>query len=138
MRKALVLVSSALVTLAVACSATTDSASDGAQADSVSASVDQLASLVDIGDGSNHAVVVFASPAGSAPVVRGKLVPGGKLSVETYCQDSRGLFGNFFRKLFAASDAKPYAPADQFDAVLHVDGLDQKVTQVTFVRRAAK
>lgn len=62
---------------------------------------------------------------------------GGSVSVSPYCQKGRG-FGGFFAKLFGGGPAEPYKAARKYDAVLHVDALDQVVTQVEFTPRKSK
>lgn len=59
---------------------------------------------------------------------------GGSVSVAPYCQKGRGL-GGFFAKLFGGGPARPYKAARRYDAVLHVDAVDQVVTQVEFTPR---
>lgn len=59
---------------------------------------------------------------------------GGTVSVAPYCQKGRGL-GGFFAKLFGGGPAEPYKAARRYDAVLHVDAVDQVVTQVEFAPR---
>lgn len=61
---------------------------------------------------------------------------GGTVSVAPYCQKGRG-FGGFFAKLFGGGPAEPYKAARRYDAVLHVDAVDQVVTQVEFAPRKA-
>lgn len=61
---------------------------------------------------------------------------GGAVSVAPYCQKGRG-FGGFFAKLFGGGPAEPYKAARRYDAVLHVDAVDQVVTQVEFAPRKA-
>ncbi|WP_088190808.1 hypothetical protein [Sphingobium sp. Z007] len=61
---------------------------------------------------------------------------GGTVSVAPYCQKGRG-FGGFFAKLFGGGPAEPYKAARRYDAVLHVDAVDQVVTQVSFAPRKA-
>lgn len=61
---------------------------------------------------------------------------GGAVSVAPYCQKGRGL-GGFFAKLFGGGPAEPYKAARRYDAVLHVDAVDQLVTQVEFAPRKA-
>lgn len=61
---------------------------------------------------------------------------GGTVSVAPYCQKGRGL-GGFFAKLFGGGPAEPYRAARRYDAVLHVDAVDQVVTQVSFAPRKA-
>ena len=61
---------------------------------------------------------------------------GGTVSVAPYCQKGRGL-GGFFAKLFGGGPAEPYKAARRYDAVLHVDAVDQVVTQVEFAPRKA-
>lgn len=61
---------------------------------------------------------------------------GGTVSVAPYCQKGRGL-GGFFAKLFGGGPAEPYRAARRYDAVLHVDAVDQVVTQVEFAPRKA-
>lgn len=64
---------------------------------------------------------------------------GGAIRISTYCQTNRGLFGNLLRRLFGdGSSSKPYKTADRYDAVLHVNGTDQRVTQIEFAPRSAK
>lgn len=59
---------------------------------------------------------------------------GGLVTVAPYCQKGRG-FGDFFAKLFGGGPAEPYRAARRYDAVLHVDAVDQVVTQVEFTPR---
>jgi hypothetical protein len=61
---------------------------------------------------------------------------GGTVSVAPYCQKGRG-FGGFFAKLFGGGPAEPYKAVRRYDAVLHVDAVDQLVTQVEFAPRKA-
>ena len=61
---------------------------------------------------------------------------GGTVSVAPYCQKGRG-FGGFFAKLFGGGPAEPYKAIRRYDAVLHVDAVDQVVTQVEFTPRKA-
>jgi hypothetical protein len=61
---------------------------------------------------------------------------GGMVTVAPYCQKGRG-FGGFFAKLFGGGPAEPYKAARTYDAVLHVDSVDQIVTQVEFAPRKA-
>jgi hypothetical protein len=63
---------------------------------------------------------------------------GGIVSMAPYCQKGRGL-GGFFAKLFGGGPAEPYKAARRYDAVLHVDAVDQAVTQIEFApRKGAK
>jgi len=59
---------------------------------------------------------------------------GGAVTVAAYCQKGRG-FGGFFTKLFGGPPAEPYKAIRRYDAVLHVDAVDQVVTQVEFAPR---
>lgn len=61
---------------------------------------------------------------------------GGTVSVAPYCQKGRG-FGGLFAKLFGGGPAESYKAARRYDAVLHVDAVDQVVTQVEFAPRKA-
>jgi hypothetical protein len=61
---------------------------------------------------------------------------GGTVSMAPYCQKGRGL-GGFFAKLFGGGPAEPYKAARRYDAVLHVDAVDQAVTQIAFAPRKA-
>lgn len=61
---------------------------------------------------------------------------GGMVTVSPYCQKGRGL-GGFLAKLFGGGPAEPYKAARAYDAVLHVDSVDQIVTQVEFAPRKA-
>ncbi|MDO7836546.1 hypothetical protein Q4610_15980 [Sphingobium sp. HBC34] len=61
---------------------------------------------------------------------------GGAVSVAPYCQKGRGM-GGFFARLFGGGPAEPYKAARGYDAVLHVDAVDQVVTQVEFAPRRA-
>lgn len=61
---------------------------------------------------------------------------GGAVSVAPYCQKGRGM-GGFFAKLFGGGPAEPYKAARRYDALLHVDAVDQVVTQVEFAPRRA-
>lgn len=60
---------------------------------------------------------------------------GGVVSVDQYCQTTRGLF-SFLRKLVTKEPKKVYAAASLYDVVFHVDGRSQVVTQVEFRPRA--
>lgn len=62
---------------------------------------------------------------------------GGAVEAQPYCVKGRGL-GGFFAKLFGGGPAEPYKAARRYDAVLHVDALDQVVTQVSFTPRKAR
>lgn len=61
---------------------------------------------------------------------------GGTVSTSPYCLKGRGI-GGFFAKLFGGGPAEPYKAARRYDAVLHVDSIDQIVTQIAFVPRKA-
>lgn len=76
------------------------------------------------------------APALLAPWLNEVKATGGSITIAQYCQDSRGFF-SFLKKLFGGGEADGYAAAARYDAVLHLDGLDQVVTQVQFKRRAA-
>ena len=71
------------------------------------------------------------TPADLAPWLGAVKASGGIVSVDTYCQDSRGFF-SFLRGLFGSTPTNAYAAADGYDAVFHVDGLVGVVTQVEF------
>lgn len=60
---------------------------------------------------------------------------GGIVSVKQYCQVSRGFF-SFLRGLFKQPAQDPYAAANGYDVLMHVDGLVGDVTQIEFTRRA--
>lgn len=79
-----------------------------------------------------------APPAALAPWLSEVKASGGIVRVATYCQESRGMFGNFLKKLFGGGESKSYKAADSYDAVLHSNGLDQRITQVEFAPRAAQ
>lgn len=74
-------------------------------------------------------------PAALTPWLDEVKASGGIVSASEYCRDSRGLFG-WLGRMIRGVRGSPYKAADGYDAVLHVDGLDQKVTQVEFKRRA--
>lgn len=59
---------------------------------------------------------------------------GGAVRNAQYCQQSRGLFG-MFRRAFSSDSPADYAAADTYDAVQHIYGLDQTVTQIEFRAR---
>lgn len=61
---------------------------------------------------------------------------GGAVTVSSYCNNSRG-FGSFFARIFGGGPADAYRAARRYDAVLHVDAVDQVVTQVAFTPRKA-
>lgn len=93
---------------------------------------------------SRHPVVVdLAQPykLGAAPPP--VLVPwfseikasGGTVEISQYCQGARGAFGNWLAKLFGPKPSTAYKVAQGYDAKLHVNAVDQVVTQVEFVRR---
>jgi hypothetical protein len=94
--------------------------------------------------GGQSVVVDFESPypAGNeAPAPIGAWLneiqkTGGAVTVDAYCVKGRG-FGQFFAKLFGGGPAEPYKAARRYDAVLHVDSVDQVVTQIEFTRRKA-
>ncbi len=75
-----------------------------------------------------------APPAALTPWLSQVKASGGLVSADEYCRDSRGMFG-WIGRMVRAVRGVSYAAADGYDAVLHVDGLDQKVTQVEFRRR---
>jgi hypothetical protein len=62
---------------------------------------------------------------------------GGLVTVDEYCQESRGFFA-FLSKLFTGDGASRYAAVDSYDVILHVNGLDQLVTQIEFKPRVPK
>lgn len=62
---------------------------------------------------------------------------GGTVNTSAYCVKGRGL-GGFFAQLFASKPAEPYKAARRYDATLHVDALDQTVTQVSFTPRQGR
>lgn len=62
---------------------------------------------------------------------------GGTVEAQPYCVKGRGI-GGFFAKLFGGGPAETYKAARRYDAVLHVDALDQVVTQVSFTPRKAR
>lgn len=74
-------------------------------------------------------------PAALTPWLNQVKASGGIVSASEYCHDTRGLFG-WLGRMVRAVRGNPYKAAEGYDAVLHVDGLDQKVTQVEFRRRA--
>jgi hypothetical protein len=76
-----------------------------------------------------------STPADLAPWLGEVKTSGGIVSVDTYCQDSRGFF-SFLRDLFGGGTHNAYGAADGYDAVFHVDGLVGVVTQVEFKPRA--
>ena len=61
----------------------------------------------------------------------------GSVAVSQYCEDSRGFFA-FLSRMFGGEPANRYAAADAYNAVLHVDGLDQHVTQIEFRLRSPR
>ncbi|MEJ7934366.1 hypothetical protein WG907_08880 [Sphingobium sp. AN558] len=61
---------------------------------------------------------------------------GGMITVAPYCQKGRG-FGDFLTRIFGGGPAEPYKAARKYDAVLHVDSIDQVVTQLEFIPRQA-
>lgn len=80
--------------------------------------------------------VSSSTPVDLAPWLGEVKTSGGIVSVDTYCQDSRGFF-SFLRGLFGSGPRNAYGAADGYDAVFHVDGLVGVVTQVEFKPRAA-
>lgn len=62
---------------------------------------------------------------------------GGTVAVTPYCNKGRG-FGNLFASIFGGGPATPYKAARRYDAVLHVDTLDQVVTQISFAPRTRR
>ena len=81
--------------------------------------------------------VTGSTPPDLAPWLSEVKASGGIVSVDTYCQESRGFF-SFLRGLFGGATRSPYAAVDGYDVVLHVDGLVGVVTQVEFRSRAAQ
>ena len=85
--------------------------------------------------------LVHPSPVGNslppelAPWLKQVKAAGGTVTVDSYCAQSRGLFG-MLRGLFGAGAVDTYAVADGYDVVLHVDGVAGAVTQVEFKPRA--
>jgi hypothetical protein len=77
-----------------------------------------------------------STPAELVPWLNEVKASGGLVSVDTYCQDSRG-FMAMLRSLFGKPAGPSFAAVDGYDAVLHVDGLDGVVTQVEFRPRSA-
>ncbi|GGZ10171.1 hypothetical protein [Novosphingobium colocasiae] len=75
------------------------------------------------------------TPAELVPWLNQVKASGGIVSVKQYCQVSRGFF-SFLRGLFKQSTQDPYAAANGYDVVMHVDGLVGEVTQVEFKLRA--
>lgn len=75
------------------------------------------------------------TPAALTPWLGQVKASGGLVTAQEYCRESRGVFG-FLRRLVSGGGQSAYKAAAGYDAVLHVDGLDQKVTQVEFRRRA--
>lgn len=75
------------------------------------------------------------TPAMLAPWLAQVKASGGIVSAQEYCRDTRGLF-SFLRRILGGNKQAAFKSVDGYDAVLHVDGLDQKVTQVEFRRRA--
>lgn len=63
---------------------------------------------------------------------------GGAVTVVSYCQQSRDAFGGLLARIFGGGNdpGRPYRAARRYDAVLHIDALDQAVTQVEFRPRA--
>lgn len=61
---------------------------------------------------------------------------GGMVTVAPYCQKGRG-FGDFMARIFGGAPADPYQAARKYDATLHVDSIDQVVTQIEFTPRRA-
>ncbi|WP_420143893.1 hypothetical protein [Sphingobium sp.] len=61
---------------------------------------------------------------------------GGTVTIAPYCVKGRGI-GGFFAKLFGGGPAEPYKAVRRYDAVLHVDAVDQNVTQIEFTPRKA-
>lgn len=79
-----------------------------------------------------------SSPAALAPWLGRIKSSGGAVRTVQYCEQSRGLFG-MFRRAFSSDSPADYAAADSYDAVQHVYGLDQTVTQIEFrLRETAK
>lgn len=75
------------------------------------------------------------APATLAPWLTQVKASGGIVSATEYCRESRGMF-SFLGRMFGGAKQSAFKAADGYDAVLHVDGLDQKVTQIEFKRRA--
>lgn len=74
-------------------------------------------------------------PADLAPWVSEVKNSGGHVSTVSYCQASRGLF-SALRGLFGGHPENPYAAADSYDLVFHIDGAQGAVTQLEFRPRA--
>ncbi len=70
-------------------------------------------------------------PAALVPWLGRIKASGGAVRTAQYCEQGRGLFG-FLRRAFSSDASSDYAVAETYDAVQHVDGLDQTVTQIEF------
>lgn len=62
---------------------------------------------------------------------------GGRVSTSQYCAKTRGLF-SFFRKLIGRKAVDRLDVAKSYDAIIYVNGSDQSVSQIQFLRRSAQ
>lgn len=62
---------------------------------------------------------------------------GGRVSTSQYCAKTRGLF-SFLRKLIGRKAVDRLDVAKSYDAIIYVNGSDQSVTQIQFLRRSAQ
>jgi len=70
-------------------------------------------------------------PAALVPWLGRIKASGGAVRMVQYCQKGRGLFG-FLRRAFSSDASSDYAVAETYDALQHVDGITQTVTQIEF------
>ncbi|MFM9937392.1 MAG: hypothetical protein ACKVOL_14495 [Novosphingobium sp.] len=75
-----------------------------------------------------------APPAALAAWLARIKLSGGTVRNAQYCEEGRGIFG-FLRRRFSSESSSDYAVVEGFDAIQHIDGLDQTVTQIEFRSR---
>lgn len=62
---------------------------------------------------------------------------GGTVTTLQYCKKTRGLFA-FLRRILGSKSSDWLEAAKSYDAIVHVNGIDQSVTQIQFRRRSVQ
>lgn len=62
---------------------------------------------------------------------------GGNVTTSQYCAKTRGFF-SFLRRILGAKKVDRLDAAQSYDAIVHVNGIDQTVTQIQFQRRPVR
>ena len=78
-----------------------------------------------------------SAPAPLGPWLEEIKSSGGIVAVKSYCEGGRGFF-DFLAKMFESKPQNAYKAVRRYDAMLHVDAVDQVVTQIEFTPRAAQ